>query len=816
MPGFDVSEKMAEAAHDWHRAGYRLAAWPRRHGKGPQEPGWGLRAADPSHISADDNIGCNHALSGTACIDADDLARTITVLEFLGLDIEELTRGTMAYTGRPGRRKLMFRAPSPALGCKKLRVRINPDDTEPTTIVELRGAADGKQAQDVLPPSIHPATGEPYQMLTDPRPVSDLPELPPALLDLWCNWSAYEPALKRLLGDADAARRDRQGRKASGHDDVIGQFNAQHAVGEILERNGYIRHGARRWLRPESMTGVAGVVLLPAGDAVWSHGGGALADDRPHDAFDCFRILEHGDDLRAAVRGAAEALGIARSANDDQFDTGSEPAAWPDPGPLPDKLPPVERFDLDLLPEALRGLVADVADRMQCPPDYPAVVQMTALGGVLGRRVGIAPKRYDDWYVVPNLWGFIVGRPSMMKSPVISAVLEPLREIEKAAARKFAAESDETAVARTIADLVRKVAEKATRVAIEQDDRAKAEEHARAVVRADDAAPTLARFTTSDATVEKLGELLNENPNGLILLRDELAGFFQTFERQGHENDRAFFLECWNGTQPYTTDRIGRGTVHVPAACVSILGGIQPGPLAALVREMQGTGDDGLLQRFQMMTWPDPPAVFRLVDRYPDLRARTLAAGVLVKFATLRGPIPGAEAGPVPLLRFDDDAQDAFLRWLDQHERRTRLGTDHPAVESHLTKYKKLVPALALITHLCDHDGGPVTRLAVDRAIGWARYLESHARRVYAPATRPDVDAAHALAERIKRGDLGDQFTARDAYGKGWSGLTDSDHTKAGLRLLCAADWLRQRTLRTDGRPSDVYTVNPKLRRKAA
>ena len=70
--------------------------------------------------------------------------------------------------------------------------------------------------------------------------------------------------------------------------------------------------------------------------------------------------------------------------------------------------------------------------------------------------------------------------------------------------------------------------------------------------------------------------------------------------------DRAFYCEAWNGTGAYTYDRIGRGTLHIRAACLSVLGGIQPGPLERYLRAVfAGRGDDGLLQRFQLAVWPD-------------------------------------------------------------------------------------------------------------------------------------------------------------------------------------------------------------------
>ena len=69
------------------------------------------------------------------------------------------------------------------------------------------------------------------------------------------------------------------------------------------------------------------------------------------------------------------------------------PAAnWPDPLPIPEGLAPVMPFDAALLPDRLRPWVADVAERMQCPPDFVAVPMVAALGNLIGRRCAIRPQ----------------------------------------------------------------------------------------------------------------------------------------------------------------------------------------------------------------------------------------------------------------------------------------------------------------------------------------------------------------------------------------------------------------------------------------
>jgi hypothetical protein len=95
---------------------------------------------------------------------------------------------------------------------------------------------------------------------------------------------------------------------------VIAAFNRAHDVGAMLKTHGYKRCG-KRWIAPDSETGLPGVVLLKGRDGVERvyshHGSDALADDHAHDPFDLYRILVHKGDVLRAVRGAAIALGLA-------------------------------------------------------------------------------------------------------------------------------------------------------------------------------------------------------------------------------------------------------------------------------------------------------------------------------------------------------------------------------------------------------------------------------------------------------------------------------------------------------------------------
>jgi putative DNA primase/helicase len=482
---------------------------------------------------------------------------------------------------------------------------------------------------------------------------------------------------------------------------------------------------------------------------------------------------------------------------------------WPEPKPIPDGLTPVAPFDMDFLPESIAPWVADIADRMQCPPDFVAIPAIVALGAALGRKIGVRPQRRSDWTEVPNLWGCIIGRPGMMKSPAMAEALKPLHRLEKVAREAHAEAQAVHARDVEIFKLKSEAAREATRNAIKKGldvglpDLLEPE------------APKARRYIVNDTTYEALGEILAGNPNGVLAFRDELVSLLKTLDREEYCAARGFFMSAWSGTTDYTFDRILRGKTHIEKPCLSLLGSTQPGRLAEYVRRavIGGAGDDGLIQRFGLLVWPDQSGDWIECDRWPDTPAREAAWRAFDRLDSLDPDVVRAERDQfeaLPFLRFDDLAQVEFSRWRDKLENRLRAADLAPALESHLAKYRKLVPALALIDHLADGARGSIGEKALGRALAFAEYLETHARRAYGAGLANETAVAKLILSRIRKGDLVDGFTARDIQRKQWSGLTDNEAIKAGLELLADFDWIAPQTLQTAGKPSVTYLINPR------
>lgn len=503
------------------------------------------------------------------------------------------------------------------------------------------------------------------------------------------------------------------------------------------------------------------------------------------------------------------------------------PDQWNDPVSLPDGLPPVMKLEADMIPMGFRSWIMDIAERLQVPADFPAAAAIVAVGSVIGRGCGIYPKQKDSWLVVPNAWGLSIGRPSVLKSPSMAEAFKPIERLESEAmsdhndrVMEFETDSDILKLRKTtVSENIKKALKNKNEAGVEQLRKELMELNGK------DSEPVRKRFKTNDPTVEKVGELLIKNPRGILLVRDELSSWAQSLNKQGREGDTGFYLECYNGNGGmYTYDRIGRGTLDVPSLCVSVYGGMTPGNLGDYVYRANkgGRGDDGLLQRFSVAVWPDMPKDWSYIDRSPDTEAQNRAWEI---FKALSGNIPGAileEGSKIPALRFSPEAQGFFCSWLGILEKRLRSDETHlsDSILSHLGKYRKLMPALALIFHLIDTadrvEPGMVSGEAALMAAAWCDYLESHAMRIYGSTITPEMESARELVKHIERGEIVSGISCRDISRKCWSKLTTTEEVKAGLEVLQEYDWIviekNQTGGQIGGRPSEIVRLNPKLK----
>ena len=579
-------------------------------------------------------------------------------------------------------------------------------------------------------------------------------------------------------------------------------------------------------------------------------------------AGDGFALLEHGGKSAAealqAVTHALFAMGLIS-----EYDNRKADREWGEPEPIKAELLPVQQLTRDMLPTDLSEYVFDNAERADhMPNDFVAVSLLTCLGGLIGARVSIKPKQQDDWEIVPNLWGGIIGNPSMKKSPAFNAGAKPLNNLVMKA--KAEAKQKKGGVIAMPTDEEREKAKQAIiekqKIALELASKIKAlnatiaskktteEEREKAIANlaeikaeqeiiehmqshADDEAIPEKRYLTNDTSPEALTDLEINNPNGIIIIRDELIGLLSSLTRNGEDTGRAFYLEGWNGTGSYQYDRIVRGAGYIPNHCITLLGGIQPDKLITYLEStVQGTGNDGLLQRFQLLVYPDAPT-WKYEDRYPNKDARSAVYELFEAIDSLKssdlvkmGAEPADQYNDRPYFRFSESAQALFIDWFTQLNAEKIANEEHAIIQEHLSKYGKLMPALALIFHIIDGvnfgNVGAVSKTSAEMAIQWCEYLEKHARRIYGLVLNSSELKASALALKLQQLPIEHEWlssegvTASQILRKNWKHLATIESVYEALDVLAEKHWVQLEEVEPTvkgGRPKKRFLINKKI-----
>jgi len=482
--------------------------------------------------------------------------------------------------------------------------------------------------------------------------------------------------------------------------------------------------------------------------------------------------------------------------------------------PMSEEIPKVKECPSHIFPDEVRCWIEEHGQLMQVPLDYLVIPLIIYMGTVIGRKRGVQVRQ--GWTEFPNLWGMLIGNPALMKSPAMKAMQMPLKQLIERGQKKFYESNAIYTKDLKKWNLLKKGQEDACKQNLQKKLPAgisSLNDIADFSIPPEPIRPILKRYRTDDATIQKIGELLIENPQGLLLFRDELPGWLSGFQKKGREDERQFFLESWNGNQDFYVDRIGRGSIYIPALCMSILGSIQPDPLKRYVQAaVQGGSDnDGFIQRFQLMVWPEVTRAWQLLSITPS---KEYTERVIRIFDYL-DKLTFEEDKPV-LLPFSSAAQEAFDQWQYTLENRLRSGELPPYLQAHLAKYKKLVPALGLILELLrsgyeEKTSYTIRESALEGALFLADYLESHAIKVYTSGNSTKVlERAKTLIRMIKAGKINVPFRARDVYqGHHWSGLKDVKEVQEVLDYLCDRNYLATEVFKTPGRSTTQYWVNP-------
>jgi hypothetical protein len=414
----------------------------------------------------------------------------------------------------------------------------------------------------------------------------------------------------------------------------------------------------------------------------------------------------------------------------------------------------------------------DAASRaIGCDASYVALPLLTALAAAIGNSRSIRLKR--GWTEPAVIWSAIVGESGTLKSPALDAPLQPIRRRQAEALQRYRVSLE---------------AYETERRAYQAAQRRRGRKNSDEPESAEPSPPVCERYWVSDVTVEALAVRLADAPRGLLLVRDELAGWIGSFGQYkgGKGADSAHWLTM-HGARDLLVDRkvpdhAGRTTIYVPRAALSITGGIQPGILrTALAREHY---EDGLAARLLLAMSPRRPKRWSEVEVHPD--TESALADIYDRLYALELPVDPVTDEPRPIaLPLSRDGKDAWVSYYDEHAReQAELTGDLAAAWSKLEGYSA---RLALVVHLVRVAAGDATAdpSAVDAAsimagVTLSRWHGQEAQRVYAALCESDEERERReLVELIER--RGGSITVRELM---WSSRRYRDSADEAEQVL--------------------------------
>ena len=421
-------------------------------------------------------------------------------------------------------------------------------------------------------------------------------------------------------------------------------------------------------------------------------------------------------------------------------------------------------FPTEKLPEEAAKLVREAASSLRCDESLIAIPVLAALAGAIGRSRCLVAK--SDWVAYPILWLALVADSGSLKTPAMKIALTPLRKISRESIRLGE---------QLLSEYNQKLEDYEKRV---RSSKRNKQDDANSLLLDKPEKPILSRQIVSDTTIEALIPILRDNPRGVLLDRDELSSWLGSFDRyaSGKGTDASNWISMYSA-ESFTIDRKkDNQIIHVPAAAVSIIGGIQP---EILRQHLNGSNSqNGLSARLMMVSppksvkrWSDSEVSSDTTSKYAELIRRLLSL-------KMQESLDGYE--PISL-ELSPEAKSAYEKYYNEHN--TLAILESGELSSAFSKIEELPLRLSVILH-CSHSDGTTTisNDMMSAAISLTEWFRNEAIRVRSLISKKvDEDKLEKLANWIAA--KGKPISARDVQ-NGCRWLKTIDETEADLEKL--------------------------------
>ncbi|WP_460947976.1 DUF3987 domain-containing protein [Spirosoma daeguense] len=370
--------------------------------------------------------------------------------------------------------------------------------------------------------------------------------------------------------------------------------------------------------------------------------------------------------------------------------------------------PNVGPFPIAIFPKLLQRVIDQTARHLQYRTEWIATSILYAASVATGNSIGT---KYNNWPQKATLYLAIVGMPGTNKSGPPEYALKPLRQLNAEYYKRYKEEKAEYDRWENLSKTERKNQGLPTMMY----------------------PPFYHTLLVSDVTPEGLAQTHQNNPVGLGLFMDELAGWFQNFNRYQKGSEQEFWLSNWSFS-PVSIIRKTTAPILIDQPFISIAGTIQPGVLGELAKDRRN--QNGFIDRI-LFAYPDEQTTPYDADSSLNSAITDDYRICIKKLLGLRESVTNDENGnpQTRWLPFAPDAFTAMRNWKNASTDR-RNQSDNPALKGLYAKLEAYCIRFALLIELLDwtcrdSDLTHIQLSSVERAIELTAYFQANAEKVY-------------------------------------------------------------------------------------
>jgi hypothetical protein len=637
--------------------------------KGPSNKGWNLKDSalkSQAELAPGYGIGLAHAYSGTMALDIDSWPLASTMLHASGISLDELYTAPDAVvidSGKQGHGKLLYRMPfGLALPSKKIL-------QGKVTVYELRCAtANGLTVQDVLPPSIHPETMQPYRWAGLGH-WSRLPMIPQTILDLWQSMLDLDKQRTIGTGEAGVDASWEEIRGALEHinpdcsrEEWINCGMALHWAGTQTDQLEQALQLWNEWSSPS--------VKYPGERQILTQWA-SFKTDKSNSVK--LGTLFHYARKSGWVRPAIDVAGLFKPTTEVVEPARLTMSFRPAPPDL----------NTELFPKILADRANEIGDSVGCDPLVPLFAGLAAVCGAIDARTRL--ELMPGFKVPPVLWLMTIGEPADKKSPGSRPMFNILKQIENEDRARYSKEQLQFE-----ADEARYITAKKSFIEHMQSPEALLDNTVMPTVPPAPKAPTAVKITVQDITSQKLVRQAADRPRGLLCYLDEMNSWVDKITDSRSGEDRSAWVVAYE-SEWYEMDRVGAGTIYCENFALSIFGNIQP---RVFSNNVESLSKDGLVQRFIPIVLRSDKT--KLGNPVPDSLTQRAAYDQVIRV------VYGL---PAMTYRLSDDAFQVyreFQGWYEQAKRDERMIRSSDTFMTAFGKLEGLVGRLALVFHVIE------------------------------------------------------------------------------------------------------------------